>query len=200
MSADPPLDARGVLALALRTLRNPAEVADDLIRRALPPAASWLYLMLIAVLSGILAWVLLGMFAALPGAPPLAGATPVSMALAQAITLALMALGIWAGGRLAGGEGRLGDAVLLVAWVQGVLMVLQLAQIVLMVVFPLLAQLVGFAGIAIMFWLLSVFAARLHGFASAVPVFFALLFGAFMLAGILRVILGLFNIPALEVL
>ena len=201
MSIDPPLDARAVLDLALRSLRNPAGVADDLLQRHLPAPAAWLYLALIAVLSGMLAWVLIGLFAALPGVPaPGLAVTPVSMVLAQGLTLALMALGIWAGGRLAGGQGRLGDAALLVAWVQGVLMVLQLAQILLMLLVPPLAQIAGLAGIALMFWLLSVFAARLHGFASAVPVFFALLLGAFLLAGVLRGVLGLFNIPALEVL
>ena len=61
------------------------------------------------------------------------------------------------------------------AWIEGVLVLLQAVQMVLLLLAPPLAEALGLIGIALFLWLLTNFVAELHGFRSAAKVFFTIL-------------------------
>jgi hypothetical protein len=70
-----------------------------------------------------------------------------------------------------GGIGRLEDSVAAVAWLQFLLVCLQVVQLVVGFVSPALSGLVGLAGIVFFFWLLTQFVMAVHAFESAAMVF-----------------------------
>lgn len=155
-----------------------------------PPAdARWLG-MAAAVVSGVvLAYVLpvlAGRGAEVP--PPLA-ACLVQMA-ANLVAAWLMAQV----GRWFGGQGGFLDALLLVAWLQALMVLLQLAQLVAFLIAPPLAGFVMIAALGLFFWLLVGFIQALHGFISPLLVLggtLATLVGAAFIASLILIQLGL---------
>ena len=69
-------------------------------------------------------------------------------------------------GRLFGGRGQGAGALVVVIWLQVILLLLQLAQVLAMLVLPPLTVLIGLASLGALFWLLPNFVAELHGFQS----------------------------------
>ncbi len=181
-----------LFARARDTFRDPRAVARWLMGLRIPTAERWLILALIAVVSGALAHVSMAIVAG-----PFAVPAPIAMALAQGVTLWVMVVAIHGLGRWAGGHGTLDDTIVLVAWVQVILLGLQVVQIVLALVAPMLAMLLGLAGIVVLFWLLTVFTAELHGFAAPGAVFFSLFLGSLVLATLERFVFGLFGLSML---
>ena len=179
---------------AIDTLRNPREGARKVMSLALPHRARRDVLMLIAIVSAGLAYVSYAVNARLgnvfPGTEVM---SPFMMAAAQILVLWMMVFAIHYVGRAMGGKGSLDDAILLVAWMQGILIGLQVLQIVAAVIFPLASVLLGFAGFVILFWLLTVFTAELHGFQSTAAVFFSVLVVMVVLATVLRSIFSIFG-------
>ena len=98
---------------------------------------------------------------------------PIQFAFAQGIVLLMFAGLIQGVGRMAGGTGNFPDALLLLVWVQVILLLLQVAQIVLQLVLPPAAELLGLMGLVLMLWLVTNFVAELHGFSSLGAVFAA---------------------------
>ena len=84
--------------------------------------------------------------------------------------------------------------LLLMAWLQFILLCLQVLQLVTQVLLPPLSELLGLVGLALFFWLLTNFIAELHGFGSLVKTFVAVLIclvlAAFLLAFVVALIFG----------
>lgn len=176
MSLD--LSLRGLVGLAVETVRAPRPTFARLRQLDLPQGALWQALMLVVVISVILAE--LGNMALLAMLGPDADAPqfldPFAFGAIQFGVLVLTVVLIVRVGRMMGGAGTTADALLAVAWLQFVMICLQLVQSVLLLVMPGVAGVVLVLGLALFFYLLSAFVAELHGFASIGRTFAMILF------------------------
>jgi hypothetical protein len=180
-------------ALVRLTLQAPREGARRIMALDLPISARWLALVLVAVGSAI------GTHVSIALMPPEQREMMLSL-IASPLRTALLQAGIWAviagliasGGRMRGGTGSFPDALILVVWLQFILLCLQLVQVVAGIVLPILADLIGLAGLGLLVWLLTNFVAELHGFRSLVAVFAGLVAGAFGMVLVAAILLSIF--------
>ncbi|NNU80741.1 YIP1 family protein [Halovulum dunhuangense] len=96
-------------------------------------------------------------------------------------------------GRAMGGQGNLIDGLKLIAWLQVVMAVIQAVQIVVALILPFIAGLIGMASLIWFFWALAAFTAELHGFrrtSLVLVMIFISLFGLAMVLGIVLALLG----------
>lgn len=171
-----PLDARG-LALALRaSFRDPRGVARALIRLHLGTGTAAMALALMAVLSALLSSLALRLAPLVPD-PAVAAvfASPLVLVVLQGGVLLVTAMLVHGVGRAFGGKGRFSDALVLMAWIEAVLLLLQLAQIAALLLLPPLADIAGIFAVLAFLWLMAHFVAELHGFASAGAVLMAMI-------------------------
>jgi hypothetical protein len=173
------LSLTSLFALVQFTLRRPRDSAREILGMDLPETVRWIAFALVAVGSAI------GTHLSIAVLPPdqrvileQMFASPIRTALLQGGIWLVITLLITALGRMRGGQGRFGDALLLVAWLLFILLCVQALQVLLGLVLPPLADLVGLVGLVLLLWLLTNFVAALHGFASLWSVFFGLVFGA----------------------
>jgi hypothetical protein len=165
------------------TISNPRAAAARLKALDLPVQTGWTAMLLVSVASAFLGFI--GFMASPaqgdPGVAAMFG-SPLRTALIQFSVLALTGfLAYWVGRRF-GGTGTPAQALVLVAWVQVPPIALQIVQLVVMVLAPGLAPLVGIVGFALYAVLLTLFVAELHGFRSGVAVFFGILVVGFLVA------------------
>jgi hypothetical protein len=165
------------------TIANPRAAAARLKAMDLPVQTGWTSMLLVSVASAFLGFIGF-MTSPMQGDPGVAAmfGSPMRTAMIQFSVLALTGvLAYWVGRRF-GGTGSLAQALVLVAWVQVPPIALQIVQLVVMVLAPGLAPLVGIVGFALYAVLLSLFIAELHGFRSGVVVFFGILAVSFVVA------------------
>ena len=166
------LDLPSLLRLAWDSVRAPREGARIIRGIEMPRTARWEALLLIVVISVILgqltAFLVLGEPGLMMG-PMLAN--PFMAGVIQMSMLVIMVFAIFWIGRAMGGTGGFGDTILLVAWMQFVMVCLQVIQTAAMILMPPLASLIGIGGFILFFWLLTNFIAELHGFQSLGKVF-----------------------------
>ena len=161
------LTVSGLMTLGGETLRDPRGAARRLIDMGLPERARWEALALIVVLTGLVSGLIMLMMPPDPDAPPF---NPLASTFVQAGVVALAVYAVHHVGRAFGGTGRLSDAVLLMAWLQTIMLGVQVVQIFAQMVIPALGGLVLIAGIVLFIWLLVQFVMELHGFESALKV------------------------------
>lgn len=185
-------------SLILLTLRRPALAAEAILQADLPIGTRWLLAVLVAVLAAMLAW---GVGAMVP--TPTDGTESVYGWIADApMVLAAMQLGaviltaaLMAGvGGLMGGNGRFEDALILTVWIEAVLMLVQAAQLVLLVVLPGLAALLSMIAVVLFFVLLVQFTKVLHGLRNGWGVLFAMIAAMFALGFVLSFIAAAFGL------
>jgi Yip1 domain len=170
------------MRLFAETITNPREVAQYLIAQNPPVAARWQAFVLLTILSTVLPmiafWIAGG-----EGRAEVTGSNPVLLTAVQFgfnIVTVLLMQGV---GQWAGGKGQFADALLLMVWLQVMLLVLQVAQCVAIIAVPVLLVPIMAVGIVLLFWVLSHFAAELHGFQSALKVF-GVIFGLMFVVGL----------------
>ncbi len=179
-----------LLGLIRETIASPQDAARLVLRAALPMQTRWEALALVILLSAILSQA-----AAFIMAPDGGGAAgPVQASMIQAVALGLTIFGMHVIGRAMGGQGNLADAVLLVAWLQGVMVAAQALQVVALLILPPVSVLIGVLSIVLFLWLLTNFVAVLHGFESLGKVFAAIIMSAFGLAVVLVIILNILGL------
>ena len=151
--------------LAVDTIRTPREVARRLIDLQLPRDALWTALALVVVLNAAL-YSLSNMMAPPPDdlAVPIVAPVPFALFLAAGLVGTIYAL--WYVGRTLGGEGSLGDVMVLLVWLQALRLVVQAALLVLVPLSPVLSSLVVLAAAVIGFWILLNFIDVAHGYRS----------------------------------
>ena len=93
-------------------------------------------------------------------------ASPFRTAVMQWLFLALSVVLVYQVGRLFGGRGSFPDALLIVVWLQFLMLILQVAQLVAGLVSPALAGIIGMVGFGVFLWLMTTFIAELHAFPS----------------------------------
>ena len=80
--------------------------------------------------------------------------------------LGVMAVLLFLLGRPFGGTGRFHEALAAVSWLQSILLVVQIVQIIAILVLPVFALLIAVGSLGLAIWLLTNFTAELHGFRS----------------------------------
>ncbi|MBU3030436.1 Yip1 family protein [Paracoccus marinaquae] len=183
-------------ALVGLTFRNPEAAAKSLIAAGWPITARWMALLLAVSVSAMLAWISAQMFPLPEGEAPILSLTaqPMAMAGMQLVAVVLAAALMAGVGRLFGGQGRFEDALLLTVWIEAVLLIVQLAQVLLSVVMPPLAGILGMLAIALFLWLTVQFTKALHGFRSGPKVFLGLVATAFLAGFVLSVLAAAFGL------
>ncbi len=183
------LTLNSVAALMRDTLTTPRATAQRLIAMNPPDDARWLGMVIVIVLS-----VLLGQLSLLVLDEGGLGGGLLFMATFQTMMLLGMVVAVQGVGRVFGGTGNFPDALLLVAWLQFVMLGVQLVQILAMMLIPPLFGLVTVAALGVFLWLLVNFIMALHGFDSAMRVVGGVILSFFALAIAMAVMLGLFGI------
>lgn len=169
--------------LLQQSLQSPRSAARRLLDWQLPSSTAFLAIALMAVISAGLTGV--SMLVAPEQIDPnllMMFKNPLQVAVLQGLVMLVMAMLVQGIGRMFGGSGRLTDALVLIAWTEVLLCLLQLAQIVLVVLSPSLAAALGLFGLVLFLWVLASFIAELHGFASAGKVLVGLIATVFVLA------------------
>lgn len=189
------IDVMAILQAARRTVKAPREVARSLIDMQLPTSFGWMAVALAVVLSTVLS-VLSGLVLPMQDEPGFAAlfASPLSLAMTQALVLLMLLMFIQGLGRAMGGKGQLSDALVLLAWLEGILTLIQALQLVLLLVSPVLAMLLGIVSFVVFLRVLAHFIAELHGFTSAAKVMGMMLL-SFLVVSILMAALGI-GLPA----
>ncbi|NJM84051.1 MAG: YIP1 family protein [Tabrizicola sp.] len=185
-----------VLALGRLSLENPRKAARVLVAMDVPVAARTAGLLLVAVASTVLSHI--GFLIQPPTDDPIGqfiAASPFRTAAFQWLLLSVSVLLIYRVGRMRGGSGSMNDALLVVVWLQVLMLGLQLLQVLLLLISPVLAAVVGLAGIVLFLWLLTNFVAELHGFQSLLAVFGAIVLTGFAVAFLFVFILAMFFGP-----
>lgn len=156
-----------------QTFRNPEATAQALMRMNLPFSARWMALLLAVSVSALLAWAAAQIFPLPEGQDDgvlSLTAQPMVMAGIQMGAIVLAAGLMASVGRMFGGEGRFEDALLLTVWIEVVLLLVQVAQLVVSLILPALAGILGIVAVAVFLWLTVHFTKALHGFRSGARV------------------------------
>ncbi len=187
-------------ALVWMTLRRPQEAAAALLGLGLPMQARLLALGVVVTLSAALgtAGEILFTFVTKLDLGPTQ--SPLPLAIIQGALLLYGAVMITFIGQRAGGRGGFADALLLLVWIEFVLILGQVVQMLVMaLMFPMVAVVLTLVLFGLMFWLLVNFIAVLHGFKNLFAVGAGVVAGFFasaLLAGIVFVTLGIVPVPA----
>ena len=165
-----------LLRHAVGSLSAPRDEARWVMSHDMPRIARWETLLLIVVISVFLARISMFLVPAqgdIVMAPLMMN--PFMVGIIQMSSLVLMVFAIYWVGRAMGGVGGFGNTILVVAWIQFVMVCLQVIQTVSMVLVPPLAGMISMAGFVLFFWLLTNFIAELHGFVSLGRVFLVII-------------------------
>ncbi|TRW95434.1 YIP1 family protein [Paracoccus sp. M683] len=171
------------------TLRSPMTAGRVILAANLPVPARWASAVVIVALAGILAWIALSMLPVPVGddaSVPLAwiGSQPLLRSGLQLLAVVLTA-GLMAGvGRMFGGQGWFEDALILTVWVEAMLLIIQLVQVLTLPLAPQLSAMLSFVSIGLFFHLTVQFTKVLHGFHSGWKVLLAMI-GTMLVFGFL---------------
>jgi hypothetical protein len=149
------------------TIRTPRDGARWVKSISLPRQSQWealaLFMVVGVVFNQIAGFLMFGDFRILMMGLVL---NPITYAMIQMAVLVIMVFAIFWIGRSMGGTGGFGDTILLVAWLQAIMTLLQVVQTIAILLIPPLGIVIALASFALFFWLLSNFIAELHGFTS----------------------------------
>lgn len=186
------LSLQTLLPMVWRTIKNPREGAEEVLALGVPREALWSLLLLVLVLSIILGQITTLLIASASGVTiggPLAN--PMITGVLQLALLLVTIFAIHLIGRSFGGTGNLGETILLVAWLQFVMVCIQVVQTAFMLILPTVGSLLGIVGLVLFLWLLTNFVAVIHGFRSLGQVFVMILVSMFVMAFALSILLTL---------
>ena len=157
---------RGQYAAVIETVRNPRSVADQLLDMNLPLTVIWTMLAAVSAVSVVLVEGGL-LLVRTPGAEATAQLpNPFVIFGLQIVLSSLLASVTHQIGRLLGGNGTFPGALLLITWIQVVMAGMQVLQVLLLLIAPPLADVLGVASGLLFIWLFTAFAAVMHGFRS----------------------------------
>ncbi|OOY05013.1 YIP1 family protein [Thioclava sp. F28-4] len=183
----------------IRSFTDPKSVARDLIGLNLNANARLMAMVLVVVMTAILGTLAQLVFSFITKVDIGTVTPPLTVVGLQGALLVYGAFAMSFVGQRFGGHGKFPDALLLLTWIEFVLMIGQMIQVVLMVFFPISATLMSVLLVALMFYLLVQFTMVLHGFENPVATGFGVILtflGSAMIAGIVLVSTGLVQMPA----
>jgi hypothetical protein len=161
-----PLDLATLMTAARASIEEPRQGARWVLQMNLPLANAVQALVVVAILNGLMSYFVIQL--ALAGGEDVGyiALSPLNMALFQGLGMFVMAAGAHLVGRWFGGTGQLNGAMVLVAWMQFILLLVQIIQLAITSLLPFFAMPITAVVIAASLWLLVNFIAELHGFAS----------------------------------
>lgn len=186
---------KSLLIMGRDTLADPKEGARRVLSLPLPRRALWQALALVVIVSLLLTHVSDRLMPSSldPMAPIFRSAPFLTVVIFGALTLVTV-LALYHVGRMMGGTGSFEGALRLTLWLQLIMLAVQVVQVFFLLVYPPVAALLGPAAFVLSMWLLTNFAAVLHGFRSLLPVFLMIVATAFFLGIVLFFVLTLFGI------
>ena len=116
------------------------------------------------------------------GATELLIASPINLTIIQIATIFIVAGFIFGVGKVFGGTGSYRECLGAMIWLQAMLLIVQLAQLVSVLVFPPVTSLVTFGGLGIAFYLVISFIKEIHGFRSGLAVVMGVILTLFLIA------------------
>ena len=184
------LSLNGLSQAVIQTIRDPRSGARMVLSIDLSRRERWEMLLLTVVLSAVLA----KLSVYLSGGSEEVGIFAASPFALGAVQLVLMLFAVHAidlVGRRMGGTGDLDGAIVIVTWLQFVMICIQILQILLLLIAPVLSFLLGVAGLGLFFWMLTQFIMELHGFKSAMSVFTGIFLCLLGFAVVFSIVIGL---------
>ena len=175
-----------LMRMVRETLVAPRAGAAMVLGFGFAPIVGWLALLLMAIASTLLTHISFAMMAS--EAQVFWGnamGSPIRTAMLQWVVLLISVHAIHKIGRWRGGKGSLEGAVVLVAWLQFILLCVQILQLVAQALVPPLSDILGIIGLVLFLWLLTNFTAQLHGFKSLGLVFFGIVMTIFAVSLVL---------------
>lgn len=151
--------------LARETLMHPRRLLARIFAMKPGAAARWQAFGAVVIVSTLVSWLFLVAIDRDGSLRPLMP-SPLMLAAANALLLLGVTVAVHAIGRGFGGQGRFGDALVAMTVLQAVMLVAQAAQLTMLLIFAPLAQVLGFAGLVLLLWVLANFVMELHGFRS----------------------------------
>lgn len=185
------LTISNISAMVRDTLTQPKAAAQRLLALNVPDDARWLGFVIVVVLS-----VLLGQASVLLMGEGAFGGGLLAMAMFQTSVLLAMVVAVQGIGRALGGTGSFPDTLMLIAWLQFVMLVFQVLQLVALVLVPPLFGLIAIAALVVFIWVLTHFIMALHGFTSALKVAVGIIFSVFGIAMALAILLAILGVSA----
>jgi hypothetical protein len=187
------LSTQNLLVAARDTLRDPAGAARYVMGLNLSTAQGLMALVLTATLATLLTALMQGFLGPIddPGMQNLFN-QPFLLAISQFGLMLLGAALMWRLGQAFGGKGSFAQSLALVAWLEVVLILLQLVEVLVLLALPILALPIGLFSIFAFFFLLTHFTAALNGFVSLTKTFFAILGTAVALLFLASIVLMVF--------
>jgi hypothetical protein len=188
-----------LMGLFRDTVIDPRGGARRVLQERLPMNARWLLLALVVVLTALTGHLALRLAMGPTGMMGGVLGGPFTSLLLQGTVLFVMASTIHAVGRMMGGGGSFPDALLLVTFLQGLMLVVQVLQIAALLLLPPLAGILSLIGFGLFLWVLTGFVAELHGFRSLLGVLGMIVVTAFGVAFLLALMLAMlgFSPPAM---
>lgn len=186
------MSIQGLVRAAINTIKDPREGAQEVMRLTISLRQRWEILFLIIVLSAALAQITFMMFG---GGDVSLGQSeimnsPLQLGMVQLCLMVSMVYGIHHIGRRLGGTGEFGDTIMLVAWLQFIMICLQVVQTTMLAVFPFVAMLLGLFGFFLFFRLLTIFISELHGFESIPKILAGIAIAMILFAVAMSFVLG----------
>lgn len=191
------LTLRSVIDLVRLTVQKPRVAARSLLDLRLPKQAIWILFVFSIIPSVLVSHVAFGFLP--PEVQVLwqdAMSRPLQTALQQGAFWLLVSVGLHRLGRWGRRSGTFYETLLVASWWQIIFFVFQIAQIlvfVLLQIYAPLGEVVGLAGLVLVFWCLTQFVVELHGFQSAWLAFLGIIGALFLaaLALLLVLVIGL---------
>lgn len=180
---------RSILELAQFSMQSPRAAARSLLAMNLPNNARWILFFLSVIASALASYV--GFQLLPPDAQVFwenAMSRPLQNVVIQAAFWLLTVVGLHRLGRWGARQGSFADTLLLVSWWQIVFFGLQAAQILALLIFPIVGDLMGLVSLVLVLWLLTQFVIELHGFQYFWRVLPGVI-GAFVLAGVALILI-----------
>jgi len=187
-----PMTAQDLLQTGRLTLQDPRRAARVVMSWPFSVVELWGVLGLAAIISALVSEALV--MQAPEGVDPVLAimmGSPIAFAAIQFGGLALLVTLTYGVGRQFGGKGSFVGALALMGWLQTILVVLQVAQIVALTLLPPLAVIISLMSLVLFVWLMTSFTAELHGFTSLVKTFFGMVAAFFGMSVLLALFLVL---------
>lgn len=185
-----------LFGMAMQTIPEPRKVARDLFDLNLPRSALWTLLILVLVVSTAFG-VAIGIL--FPPPEELAGtlfAQPLMAGIAESSIAIIGVFLIYWVGRALGGAGRFEDAIMTILWMEWILILFEMLTVLFMLFAPTIGLMFWVMGMVSSFWVLSHFTAELHGFSSALSVFFGIFITLLIVLLVVSVILTMAGVGA----
>ena len=184
-----------LVLLAQNSLRDPALAVRQLQSLNLPMQARWMALAVVVALSAILGTLAMQIFPQpAEGGLDIPVLSPLVLAVLRAGVIVLTAWLIATVGRAFGGQGDFPDSLLIVIWLEFLLLIAQVAQVVLMLVLPSLGDVLSMAALMVIAWPSVQMIKALHGFSSAIQVFIGMIGTTLLILIFLTVLAGAFGL------